>query len=110
MRSVWWAEAYCLGSRVARPRLHFASNQRTAKSIGAATEGKPQVRLYAVRQGQAGLDEAFFQTAPDNKVLFYLPVTKAWLRQLVLALILICHSSLRGVVALLRDLFRAFGH
>ncbi len=39
-------------------------------------------------------------------MLFYLPVTKAWLRQLVLGLVLIgCHSPLRGVVELLRDLF-----
>ena len=44
------------------------------------------------------------QRRPDD-VLFYLPVTKAWLRQLVLALVLICHSSSRGVVELLRDLF-----
>jgi hypothetical protein len=36
---------------------------------------------------------------------FYLPITKAWLRQLVLALVLICHGSDRGVVELLRDLF-----
>ena len=41
---------------------------------------------------------------PDE-VLFYLPVTKAWLRQLVLGLVFICHSSTRGVVELLRDLF-----
>jgi hypothetical protein len=41
----------------------------------------------------------------DDQLLFYLPVTKAWLKQLVLALILICHSSFRGVVELLRDLF-----
>jgi len=41
----------------------------------------------------------------DHQVLFYLPVTKAWLRQLVLGLLLICHSSFRGVVELLRDLF-----
>ena len=40
-----------------------------------------------------------------DEVLFHLPVTKAWLRQLVLALVLICHSSYRGVVELLRDLF-----
>jgi len=38
-------------------------------------------------------------------VLFYLPVTKAWLHQVVLGLILICHSSYRGVIELLRDLF-----
>ena len=48
--------------------------------------------------------------APPNKengseVLFHLPVTHAWLQQLILGLILICHSSYRGVVELMRDLF-----
>ncbi len=38
-------------------------------------------------------------------VLFHLPVTKTWLSQLILGLVLICHSSYRGVVELLRDLF-----
>jgi hypothetical protein len=51
------------------------------------------------------LDEAFAAEADDDKVLFWLPVTKAWLRQLILGLILIGHSSLRGVVELLRDVF-----
>ncbi len=43
--------------------------------------------------------------AADQHVLFHLPVTKTWLRQLVLALVLIGHCPLRGVVELLRDLF-----
>ncbi len=51
------------------------------------------------------LDQAFTDSKDDQKVLFYLPVTEAWLFQLILALILICHSSYRGVVELLRDLF-----
>ena len=33
----------------------------------------------------------------DSRVLFYIPVTKQWLVQLVLALVLICRSSIRGV-------------
>jgi hypothetical protein len=41
----------------------------------------------------------------ENGVLFYLPVTKAWIQQLVLGLTLECHSSLRGVTELLEDLF-----
>ena len=41
----------------------------------------------------------------DDRVLFHLPVTRPWLRQLVLALVLIGHCPLRGVVELLRDLF-----
>ena len=44
------------------------------------------------------LDEAFTDSQDDREVLFYLPVTKTWLFQLILALILICHCSYRGVV------------
>jgi hypothetical protein len=51
------------------------------------------------------LDGAFDPPRPDDDVLFQLPVTKAWLQQLILALVLSCHSPYRGVIALLRDLF-----
>src|ERR1700731_695899 len=57
-------------------------------------------------KAEQALDEAFATTAKDDEVLFYLPVTKSWLRCLVLGLLLICRSSYRGVVELLRDLFR----
>jgi hypothetical protein len=59
-----------------------------------------------VAKAEHALDNAF--TTPDadaDRVLFHLPVTKAWLQQLTLGLILICHSSYRGVVELYRDLF-----
>jgi hypothetical protein len=53
------------------------------------------------------LDNAFApQPQPAaERVLFHLPVTKPWLRQLTLGLVLIGHSSLRGVVEILGDLF-----
>jgi hypothetical protein len=52
------------------------------------------------------LTAAFTPTSPDERaVLFYLPVTEVWLRRLILALLLVCHSSYRGVYELLRDLF-----
>jgi hypothetical protein len=54
---------------------------------------------------EEALSEAFAPSDRSDDVLFYLPVTKTWLRQLVLALVLICHSSVRGVVELLRDVF-----
>jgi hypothetical protein len=59
-----------------------------------------------LQQARQALDHAF-RPADDQAepVLFYLPVTKTWLRQLVLGLVLLCHSSLRGVVELLHDLF-----
>ena len=37
-------------------------------------------------------------------MLFHLPVTKTWLNQLTLSLTLVCHSSYRGVVELMRDI------
>ena len=51
------------------------------------------------------LDGAFHSGKDDDKVLFYLPVTKQWLRQFVLALVLIGHCPLRGIVELFRDFF-----
>ena len=50
------------------------------------------------------LQEVFAPACADEDVLFYLPVTKAWLRQVILALTLICHSSYRGVVKFMRDI------
>src|SRR5580658_10382024 len=41
------------------------------------------------------LGDAFADPAADGQVLFHLPVTKSWLRQLTLGLVLICHSPLR---------------
>src|ERR1700712_796424 len=52
----------------------------------------------------AALDDVFVSAAPDEKTLFTLMVTKTWLRQVIVGLALICHSSYRGVVEFLRDL------
>jgi hypothetical protein len=54
---------------------------------------------------EQALDRAFAPSEPADDVLFHLPVTKHWVEQLVLSLVLTCHSSYRGVVALLDDLF-----
>jgi hypothetical protein len=65
-------------------------------------------RKFLYRQAETGADalgHAFDPPPAADDVLFYLPVTKAWLRQLILALVLVCHGSYRGVIALLRDLF-----
>jgi hypothetical protein len=54
---------------------------------------------------KAALEEAFAAAdEPDDKVLFYLPVTKNRIRQIVVALVFLCHSSLRGVVEFCCDI------
>jgi hypothetical protein len=66
-------------------------------------------RKFVYRQAHradTALTHAFAPAADDpDPVLFHLPVTKQWLRQATLGLVLICHSSLRGVVEFYRDLF-----
>jgi hypothetical protein len=70
----------------------------------AGREGVSRQFVYRQKQKAAeALDEAF--AAKGDDVIFHLPVTEAWLNQLTLALILICRSSYRGVIELLRDLF-----
>ena len=62
--------------------------------------------LYQQKETAAeALEQAFALRSREPEVLFYLPVTHSWLHQLMVGLILICHSSYRGVVELLRDLF-----
>jgi len=54
----------------------------------------------------AAVAQAFPSAAEEEtKVLFWLPVTRDWLEQLVLSLGLICHSLFRGVQELLETLF-----
>ena len=57
------------------------------------------------RIADAALSDAFAPQPVDDQVLFHLPVTQQWLRQLTLGLVLVCLSPLRGVVELMRDLF-----
>jgi hypothetical protein len=51
------------------------------------------------------LTHAFNPEPKDEDTLFRLPVTKAWIRQLVLGLVLVGHAPYRAVVELFRDLF-----
>ena len=55
-------------------------------------------------KAKAGINQTFSEDTPSD-VLFYIPVTKAWLSQVVLALVLVCHSSFRGVIVFFRDIF-----
>ena len=85
-------------SRCSPGRKQSPSWPASTRSAGSSSTNRCTPREQA-------LDSAFAPVLRSEEVLFYLPVTKAWLRQLVLALVFICHSSTRGVVELLRDVF-----
>lgn len=63
--------------------------------------------VYQQRQKAAtAIDQAFrAYHCTEEKVLFWLPVSKDWLEQLVLSLLLICHSPFRGAMELLDTMF-----
>ena len=71
----------------------------------AAQHGVSRKFVYQqTHKARAALDGAFSPATPDEAVLFELAVTKTWLRQVIVALPLICHSSYRSVIEFLRDL------
>ena len=71
----------------------------------AARHGVSRKFVYQqTHKAVAALDEAFLSATPDHEVLFEVAVTKIWLRQAIVGLTLICHSSYRGVVEFMHDL------
>jgi hypothetical protein len=64
-------------------------------------------RKFLYQQADTARDAltlAFNPEPKDEDVLFHLPVTKAWLRQVVLGMVLVGHAPYRAVVELFRDL------
>jgi hypothetical protein len=107
------AEPLCLPHWPAQ-RLLPQQRQDLAVQVLAGAQGVSDLarehevsRKFLYQQADTAreaLSQAFHPQPKDADVLFYLPVTKAWLRQLVLALVLVCHAPYRAVVELFRDL------
>jgi hypothetical protein len=92
-----------------KQRQDLALHVLTGSQSVAGLARQHQVsRRFLYRQAdtaQLALERAFDPPPPAEEVLFQLPVTTSWLRQLVLGLVLSCHSPYRGVIAILSDLF-----
>ena len=85
--------------------IQVLAGTETVSELAREHEVSRKFLYQQVHTAEQALDRAFAPVPQSEEVLFYLPVTKSWLRQLVLALVFICHSSTRGMVELLRDLF-----
>lgn len=86
--------------------LQALAGPETVSRLAQQHEVSRKFVYQQAAKAEEALDEAFSSAQRnDDQVLFHLPVTKAWLRQLVLGLTLICHSSIRGVGELFRDVF-----
>lgn len=85
--------------------LHILAGSTPVAQLARRHQVSRQFLYRQADTAQLALECAFDPPPPDEEVLFRLPVTTSWLRQLVLGLVLSCHSPYRGVVALLSDLF-----
>jgi hypothetical protein len=84
--------------------IHAPAGTETVTHL-AARHGVSRKFVYQqTHKARAALDDVFASAAPDSAVLFELAVSKAWLRQIIVALALIGRSSYRGIVEFLRDL------
>jgi hypothetical protein len=92
-----------------RVRQHLALDALQGQSVTELAARHQVSRKFVYQQQQKAYDALDHTFAPPPNdppgLLFWLPVTKPWLQQLVLGLTLVCHSSLRGVTELLDDLF-----
>jgi len=112
------AQAFSCRASAAR-RLGAA--ERAGLAIRALAGSEPIARLadrhevsrkflYEQKaKASEALQETFTSPPDDQKVLFHLPVTKDWVRQFVLAQVLIGHTSFRGVTEILEAVFDYHG-
>ncbi len=84
--------------------IQALARSETVSDLAARQEVSRKFIYQQTHKARAALDDAFVSATPDDEVLFELTLTKAWLRQVIVALTLICRSSYRGVVEFLRDL------
>lgn len=89
-----------------KQRQHLAEQALSGfDSISELARQHNTSRKFVYQQktkAEKGIKQAFHKA--DSDVLFYLPVTKEWITQVVLALVLYCHSPFRGVMAFCRDI------
>jgi len=83
--------------------LQVLARQGTVTQLAERHQVSRKFLYKQAAKGSDALDKAFDPTSEEKRILFHLPVSKQWIRQFVLALVLVGHSSFRGVCQILRD-------
>jgi hypothetical protein len=88
--------------------VHALAGSFTITALADQADVSRKFVYHQVSIAQHALDLAF-ATPPANldtdHILFHIPVTKRWLWQVVLVLLLVCRSSYRGVIDFFRICF-----
>ena len=101
--SMWWRSREATRER-AQVLGHPRADRSERVSDLATRHSVSRKFVYRQTHKAAAALDGFSPAAPNSEVLFEPTVTKAWLRQVIVALVLICRSSYRGMVKFLRDL------
>ena len=83
--------------------IKMMSGNHVVTQLAKQNEVSPKFLYKQKEKAAQALHDAFQEEGKEEQVLMYIPVTKAWLHQLVLCLILHCRSSYRGVIKLFAD-------
>jgi len=75
----------------------------TISDLSARHEVSRKFVYQQANKARSALDDAFISTATDDTVLFEIRVTKRWLRQVIVALALMCRGSYLGILEFMRD-------
>ena len=84
--------------------IQALARSETVTDLAARHRVSRKFVYQQTHKARVALDDAFLPATPEDEVLFELPVTKTWPRQVIVALALMCHSSYRGVIEFMRDL------
>jgi hypothetical protein len=84
--------------------IQALARSETVSDLAARHAVSRKFIYHQAQKARVALDDAFLSGAAEDEVLFELVVTKAWLRQVIVALALICRGSYRGVIEFMRDL------
>jgi hypothetical protein len=103
--------ARCVGAAAMLPEsdrkdlaIQALARSATISDLSVQHDVSRKFIYQQAHKASAALDDAFMSAAPEDEALFQLTVTPTWLRQVIVALTLICRSSYRGVVEFMRDL------
>jgi hypothetical protein len=92
------------GEQRQRVALQVLPRSAPVTALAARHQVSRTFRYPHAAKGRQALEPALQPPAPrDHDGLCYLPVTTAWLRQVVLGRVLLCHRSCRGVIGFVRD-------
>ena len=99
----------CVGAAAKRPEserkdlaILALARSETVSELAGRHEISRKFIYQPTHKARVALDDAFSSETPEDGVLFKFTVTKAWLRQVIVALPLMCRSSYRGVIEFLR--------